>query len=95
MTVVDGDAAGREDRRAVGELGFVAGGRGSFVPLQRQILRPGFGDLRDQLRRPAVPCFRGSTRISRFRSCRGAPIRLLESEPRVSPEGRSALAPIQ
>ena len=29
MTVVDGDAAGREDQRAVGELGFVAGGRGS------------------------------------------------------------------
>ncbi|HTP21218.1 MAG TPA: hypothetical protein VMJ65_16565, partial [Solirubrobacteraceae bacterium] len=28
-TVADGDAAGREDRRAVGELGFVAGGRGS------------------------------------------------------------------
>jgi hypothetical protein len=28
MTVVDGDAAGREDRRAGGELGFVAGGRG-------------------------------------------------------------------
>jgi hypothetical protein len=27
--VVDGDAAGREDQRAVGELGFVAGGRGS------------------------------------------------------------------
>jgi hypothetical protein len=26
-TVVDGDAAGREDRRAVDELGFVAGGR--------------------------------------------------------------------
>jgi hypothetical protein len=24
----DGDAAGLEDRRAVGELGFVAGGRG-------------------------------------------------------------------
>ena len=39
--MADGDAAGREDRRAVGELGFVAGGRGSFVPLQRQILRPG------------------------------------------------------
>ena len=29
MTAVDGDAAGREDRRAVGELVFVAGGRGS------------------------------------------------------------------
>jgi hypothetical protein len=29
MTAVDGDAAGREDQRAVGELGFVAGGRGS------------------------------------------------------------------
>ena len=27
--MVDGDAAGREDRRAVGELVFVAGGRGS------------------------------------------------------------------
>ena len=26
--MVRGDAAGREDRRAVGELGFVVGGRG-------------------------------------------------------------------
>jgi hypothetical protein len=28
VTVVDGDAAGREDQCAVGELGFVASGRG-------------------------------------------------------------------
>ena len=34
-------AAKTGERRRVG---FVAGGRGSFVPLQRQILRPGFGD---------------------------------------------------
>jgi hypothetical protein len=27
-TATDGDAAGLDDRRAVGELGFVAGGRG-------------------------------------------------------------------
>jgi phosphate transport system protein len=31
-TAADGDAAGREDQRAVGELGFVAGGRAVATP---------------------------------------------------------------
>jgi hypothetical protein len=42
--VADGDAAGHESQLAYGSPVFAAGGRGSFVPLQRQILRPGFGD---------------------------------------------------
>ena len=55
--MADGDAAGREDRRAVGELVFVAGGPGSFVPLQRQILRPGFGDKKGRARFAGRTCF--------------------------------------
>jgi hypothetical protein len=41
MTVVEGDAAGREDQRAVGELGFVAGGRGSSTTPVARLLRSG------------------------------------------------------
>ena len=61
--MADGDAASREDRRAVGELGFVAGGRGSFVPLQRQILRPGVGDDQGRHPGPAVTRFAARTCI--------------------------------
>jgi hypothetical protein len=38
VTVVDEDAAGHEDQGAVGELGFVAGGRGlSTTPVARLV----------------------------------------------------------
>ena len=39
--VADGDAAGLEDQRAVGELGFVTGGRGSSTTPVARLLCSG------------------------------------------------------
>jgi hypothetical protein len=68
--VADGDAAGREDRRAVGELGFVAG-RGSFVPFNARSCALAWREARRDrsVRGPLHSCSRGYAKGSFRGSC--------------------------